>query len=199
MTASTRINAFLWNRVSQGYSRVVRDSLSFIRWQAWRRGSTSRDLTASLYRTPSPSPPSAAPEQHCVDLFERPDSAAEEKQAQEETVLVAAVKSTVAQEKTPSVACAQNSVIRSATISNGGDSLGCSGVSSTTFAAPPNNQEWTVQFPKSDPLPRTSQATASTGSAGPLSRGQHILNTEDVPENMVLGDILCTFFPTERF
>jgi hypothetical protein len=38
MKTSTRINAFLWNRVTQGYSRVVKDDPPFESWRAWRAG-----------------------------------------------------------------------------------------------------------------------------------------------------------------
>ncbi len=54
MTTSTRINAFLWNRVSQGYSRVVKDEPPFESWRAWRAG--HRDHKLVLYFTPTPSP-----------------------------------------------------------------------------------------------------------------------------------------------
>ena len=54
MTTSTRINAFLWNRVSQGYSRVVKDKPAFESWRAWRAG--HRDYEPVLYLTPASSP-----------------------------------------------------------------------------------------------------------------------------------------------
>ena len=54
MTTSTRINAFLWNRVSQGYSRVVKDKPPFESWRAWRAG--HRDYEPVLYLTPASSP-----------------------------------------------------------------------------------------------------------------------------------------------
>ncbi|KAH9974276.1 hypothetical protein BGW80DRAFT_1303110 [Lactifluus volemus] len=59
MTCSTRLDAFVWNRISQGYSRVVKDDpRTHEQWQAWRRG--DRDLKALTYRTPSTSPDAAA-------------------------------------------------------------------------------------------------------------------------------------------
>lgn len=54
--AAARFNAFLWNRISQGYDRVVKDAPPHESWRAWRRGS-SRDTKPALYRsTPTPSP-----------------------------------------------------------------------------------------------------------------------------------------------
>jgi len=38
MATSTRISAFLWHRVGQGYSRVVKDKPPFESWRAWRAG-----------------------------------------------------------------------------------------------------------------------------------------------------------------
>jgi hypothetical protein len=54
MTCSTRLDAFVWNRISQGYSRVVKDDPPHEQWQAWRRG--DRDLKVLTYRTPTTSP-----------------------------------------------------------------------------------------------------------------------------------------------
>jgi hypothetical protein len=55
MATSTRINGFLWNRVSQGYSRVVTDEPPFESWRAWRAG-YSRDQKPALHLTPTSSP-----------------------------------------------------------------------------------------------------------------------------------------------
>ncbi|KAI9438235.1 hypothetical protein H4582DRAFT_2057691 [Lactarius indigo] len=63
MTASTRLNAFLWNRISQGYSR--------------------------LFRTPPPSAPFPVPEREVMS--EEPDSTAEEEQQEQHGETVAAV------------------------------------------------------------------------------------------------------------
>ncbi len=54
MTTSTRINAFLWNRVSQGYSQVVKDRPPVESWRAWRAG--HRDHEPVPYHTPASSP-----------------------------------------------------------------------------------------------------------------------------------------------
>ena len=59
MTTSTRINAFLWNRVSQGYSRVVKDKPPFESWRAWRAG--HRDHKPMPYLTPVSSPAHEVP------------------------------------------------------------------------------------------------------------------------------------------
>ena len=52
-TTSTRINGFLWNRVSQGYDRVVTDEPPFESWRAWRAG--RRDHRPAPYRIPASS------------------------------------------------------------------------------------------------------------------------------------------------
>jgi hypothetical protein len=54
MTFNTRLDAFVWSRISQGYSRVVKDDPPHEQWQAWRRG--YRDLKELAYQTPSTSP-----------------------------------------------------------------------------------------------------------------------------------------------
>ena len=54
MTTSARISAFLWNRVSQGYSRVVKDEPPFESWRAWRAG--QRDHRPAPCPTPASSP-----------------------------------------------------------------------------------------------------------------------------------------------
>lgn len=51
MASGEHINGFLWNRVSQGYARVVKDEPPQEAWRAWRRAA-SRDLKPVLYRTP---------------------------------------------------------------------------------------------------------------------------------------------------
>src|SRR5579863_816952 len=52
-----RINAFLWNRVSQGYPRAVKDEPPQEGWRAWRRGSdAARDRKPVLFRTPACTP-----------------------------------------------------------------------------------------------------------------------------------------------
>jgi hypothetical protein len=53
MATSTRINGFLWHRVSQGYSRVVGDQPPFESWRAWRAG--YRDYRPAPYLTPASS------------------------------------------------------------------------------------------------------------------------------------------------
>jgi hypothetical protein len=53
MATSTRINGFLWHRVSQGYSRVVVDQPPFESWRAWRAG--YRDHRPAPYLTPAAS------------------------------------------------------------------------------------------------------------------------------------------------
>lgn len=53
-TTSTRIDAFLWNRVSQGYTRVVKDEPPFESWRAWRAGHKNHKPVP--YLTPASSP-----------------------------------------------------------------------------------------------------------------------------------------------
>lgn len=67
IASGTHINGFLWNKVSQGYARVVKDEPPQEAWRAWRRAA-SRDLKPALYRTPACSPardpPSVGPSSH---------------------------------------------------------------------------------------------------------------------------------------
>lgn len=190
MMASTRLNAFLWNRVSQGYGRLVQDAPPFARWQAWRRGGTSRDLTASLYCTPPPSAPFPAPGPS-GSLPEEPDNAAEQeqqdqKQEDEETAAAVTCNSVAAAQDM--AATAQNTTC-SATIYRD-DNID---VLAATFDG---SLEGAPPFPMSDLLRGASLATASTGGTGDLSR-RRISFTLEVPQDMVLTDLLCTVSPAE--
>src|SRR6266702_291085 len=184
MTTSIRLNAFLWNRISQGYSRLVRDDPPLARWQAWRRGGTSRDRTASLFRTPPPSAPFPAPESKC--LSEEPDSAAEQEHEDGETA-AAATTNSAAQEK----AAAQN--LCSATLSDGDNDKDCGSVLAAAFDG---SQVWALPFPTSDLSRGASQAAASTGGTGDPSLRRISLILE-VPQDTTLTDILCTLSRVE--
>ena len=55
-SGSAHINGFLWNSISQGYARVLKDETPQEAWRTWRRLSTSRDSKPALYPTPTCSP-----------------------------------------------------------------------------------------------------------------------------------------------
>jgi hypothetical protein len=164
MTASTRINAFLWNRVSQGYSRVVHDDPPFASWQAWNRDGPSRDLSASLYRTPPPSDPIPAPGRRSSSSSSSNSShlsdsaAAEQEQEQEDSddedgETAAAPK----KEKAAAISCGPT------TFDGDNNNRDCGGVLAATFDG---SQEWALTFPTSDLSRGAGQAAASTGSTG---------------------------------
>jgi len=57
LTTGTGMNAFLWNRISQGFSPVVEDAPPQESWRAWCRGHRDHKLRAVPYQT-TPSSPS---------------------------------------------------------------------------------------------------------------------------------------------
>ncbi|KAI9463995.1 hypothetical protein BJY52DRAFT_880589 [Lactarius psammicola] len=191
MTTSTRFNAFLWNRISQGYSRLVRDDPPLARWQAWRRGGTSRDLSVSLFRTPPPSARFPAPER--TFLSEEPDGTAEQEEVHEqehgsrEMAAAATTTNCATQEST----AAQNSC--GATLHDGDNSVNCTGVLAAAFDG---SQVLALPFPTSGLLRGTSPAAASTGGTGDPSR-RRITLLLDVPQDMALTDLLCTLSRVE--
>lgn len=189
MTASTRLNGFLWNRISQGYGCLVRDKPPLASWQAWRRGGTSRDLSASLYRTPPPQPspsPSSSPASpgrgHCPISEERDGRVAVKKEQGQDYVGCcpeADEASTTVQ------ANAAAALLCSATI--------CDGNNVDYVAATfDGSHEWALPFPTVDLSRGASQAAANTGGTGDLSRRRRISLTLDLPNHIAVADLLCT-------
>ena len=186
MTTSTRLNAFLWNRVSQGYARVVQDGPPHARWQAWCRGGpTSRDLSAALYRTPSPTT-SRHRNRSLSEEPEEPDPATEREDSEVEVVDVRLEEEEEGGETATAAATASTSIhnaargnahaaIRcNATICDFDHNVDCEGGGQA--ATIDGSMEWAQPLPMSD-----------------LSRGaRRILFTLEVPENMAVTDLLCT-------
>ena len=169
MTTSTRLNAFLWNRISQGYARLVQDGPPHASWHAWRRGGPSRDLSPALYRTP---PPPSPGQRSCLSEEEAPDSAAS---GQEEVVggveveggnTAAAASDGAARRNAAAIRC-------SATICEVDNNVDCGDVQAGNFDG---SVEWAPPLPMSD-----------------LSQGaRRILFTVEVPNNMAVTELLCT-------
>ena len=197
MTTSTRLNAFLWNRVSQGYSRVVQEAPPFASWQAWRRGGTSQDLSTSLYRTPPP--PSLALGRRARNRSrssEERDSTTE--QEQQEQVGPGRGETVTAREKEK----ARNNPIRCGSATNfdgDNDNMDCGGVLAAT-ATFDGSHEWALTFPTPDLSRGASQATASAGAlctGDPSDNYTRLLFALDVPKGMAVTDVQWTISRVE--
>jgi hypothetical protein len=191
MTASTRLNAFLWNRISQGYSRVVHDDPPFASWQAWSRGGPSRDQSASLYRTPPPSVPIPAPGRPSSSSSHVSDSAAAEQEEEEDDdedgeTAAAARAAARKKEKAAVIGCG------STTFDGDNNNRDCGGILAATFDG---SQEWALKFPTSDLSRGAGQAAASTGGTGNPSH--RMFFALDVPEGMAVKDVLWTMSRVE--
>jgi hypothetical protein len=182
MSSTTRHNAFLWNRVSQGYTRVVQDGPPHSRWQAWCRGGPSRDLSAVLYRTPSPttsrqrSSLSEEPEEEPDPPTEQEGEVEEgEVEVVEESRLsAAAVASTSSHDAARGSAAA--SIRCNATVCDVDNYVDCGGGQAAN-----GSMEWALPLPMSD-----------------LSRGaRRIVFTLEVPNDMAVTDLLCTVSSAE--
>lgn len=184
MSTSTRLNAFLWNRVSQGYARLVQDGPPYASWQEWRRGGPSRDLTAALYRTPPP--PSVPSPAGRSGMSEEPDSTAEEDDDEVEVVEVggetaaaAAASRSASRENSDSIRC-------SATIFDYDNDVDCGDGQAVNL----DNSDVRAALRLPDLSQGANQAAASTdGTAEPSHR--RILFALDVPNGVAVTDLLC--------
>ncbi|KAH9988106.1 hypothetical protein BJV74DRAFT_470072 [Russula compacta] len=212
MAASTRINAFLWNCVSQGYSRVVKDEPPYESWRAWRRG--HRDRKPVLYPTPASSPvgsglasAAAAAGQtqnayphHDVEAEAAAAPSAAEEEEEEEAEAKAETTATSTAMAAVRVSASGNAarcgvVEMSGEADEGGDvNIGHEDVLTTVLTGPSHSQEWALPFP-TEHSPEASQAT-STSSPGRL-RPRKISFKINAPENMELTVIQCTFAHVE--
>ncbi|KAF8270019.1 hypothetical protein EI94DRAFT_1723649 [Lactarius quietus] len=163
-TTSTCLNAFLWNRVSQGYARHVQDDPPYASWQA-----------AALFSTPP-----SSPEQHSRSP-EEPDSAAEEEVEvmedvnDEETAAAAASHSVnVARGITATISC-------SATICDPDNDMDGGDGSSEWAGLPMTMSDWSRG---------ASQAAASTSGTAELNH-RRILFALDVPNGVAVTDLSC--------
>jgi len=176
MTTSTRLNAFLWNRVSQGYARVVQDRPPHARWQDWRRGGPSRDLSAALYRTPSPpsvSTPPPGEERSCVSEEPEEPVPATEQEEEEEVEVIEEEGGAAASSNSAARGNAAAAINCYATICDADNNVDRGGGQAANIDG---SMEWALPFPVSD-----------------LSRGtRRILFTLEVPNDMAVTDLLCT-------
>ena len=185
MTTTARPNAFLWNRISQGYARLVRESPPYASWQAWRRGGPSRDLTLALYQTPPPpSDPSPA---RRSSMSEEPDSTTGKDDGEVEVVEVVLEVGETAAAATGAAsrgASRGNStaIRRSATIFDDDQSMNLD--SPDVRAA--------RQLP--DLSQGANQAAASTAEPG----HRRLLFALDVPNGVEVTDLLCKFSRVEE-
>ena len=196
MSTSTRINAFLWNRMSQGYSRVVKDAAPFEGWRRWRAG--QRDHEPVAYRTPASSPVRELP-------CELGDVAAA---AGQRTRRDGCEVRRMGTRTRPAVAAA---AAATASSSSGNDApsdarCGVPGVNdntegtmvvlTATLAGPSSSQEWDLPlpFPTTSELstPVASQAT-STSSQGRVCPWPIDFKLNAPLEDMRLTTIQCTF------
>lgn len=185
MNTSTRLNAFLWNRVSQGYARLVQDGPPYASWRAWRRGGPSRDLSAALYRTPPP--PSVPSTTGRSGVSEVPDSTTEEDGVEVvETVEEGGETDAAAAEASRSASRGNSDAIRcSATIFDYDNETDCGDGQAVNLDSPSVRA---LQLPS--PSRGASPAAGSTtGTAEPGHR--RILFALDVPNGVAVTDLLC--------
>ena len=215
MRACTRLNAFLWNRISQGYSRVVQVDPPCASWQEWRRGGTSRSLSASPYHTPPP--PStetvAAPfpmptrrrrssssrsNRSTISLSDGPDgSSAAEQEGKEGVVGTAAAAArgkgkAAADDNDPRRRrCSAATFVAVGDNNNNNNNMDCGAVLAAIFDD--GSQERALTLPMSDLSRGASQAAASTSGTRDSSPGRtRMLFALDVPKGMVVTDVLWT-------
>ncbi|KAF8480022.1 hypothetical protein DFH94DRAFT_681832 [Russula ochroleuca] len=193
MTTSTRINAFLWNRISQGYSRVVQDEPPMDGWRAWRAG--HRDREPKLYRDPASSPVRELPS----ELGEVAAAVVEQSQARCE----AGVRMAVAPAMVVAAVAASSSSSSSGIAAGSRCGVGVNETEQNTghevaaLTEPSHSREWALPFPTPVQLLETSQVTI-TGGPGRLHPGRLTLNVEhNAPDDMEMGLVQCFFFPKE--
>jgi len=195
MTTSTCINAFLWNRVSQGYSRVVKDEPPFERWRAWRAG--YRDNKPVPYLTPTSSPV----REMSSELDGVSAAAAVAEQATQGSSLNCGARgydtdvrtvtappmlaaATVAAAAAAETAIGSRSrrgvgVVVAAGVTGNGDGDGDEEaeeleyagyedvtVLTTALTGPPNSQEWALPFPSSSSSELSQSSSSSSSSRG---------------------------------
>jgi hypothetical protein len=198
MTTSTRVNAFLWNRVSQGYSRVVKDKPPFESWRAWRAG--YRDHRPVPYLTPAASSVRELPSE--LDGESATVTGAELATQGSSSNCGAGsydtgVRTVTAPPKlaAASASSSSNTVTSWSESAPAGSSRGVGGVVAaagvtgngdwdeeaeeleyedrkvltTALTGPPNSQEWVSPFPSSSSSSEQSQLSSSSGTGRSLS------------------------------
>ncbi|KAI0246104.1 hypothetical protein BJV78DRAFT_196610 [Lactifluus subvellereus] len=192
MASNMRLNAFVWNRISQGYSRVVKDDPPQEQWQAWRRG--HRESKPSPYRTP---PPPHSPSPSLSPVRELSNEIIDEERGcpgnvdDSEALVVAAATSSSSR-----LGDAAAPLMRCATINDDADDM-CyeDALSSTAVAGPLHLQEWSIPFL----MPEQSGEAVKVASASGTEclRSRQVSFRLDAPENMRLTVVRCTFSRVE--
>jgi hypothetical protein len=180
MTTSTRINAFLWNRVSQGYSLVVEVKPPFEGWRAWRMG--HRDHIAVLYRTPASSPVCEPPS----ELGEAAAAAVAEKKHGRDVEVRRVVVAPAAASSSSGHATARRGGVRVG-VNEEEENTGYEDVLTATLTGPSHSQEWVLPSPT--PSPGASQGTSSSSPEYFRPWDLRFM----APENMELAVVQCTF------
>jgi hypothetical protein len=184
VTTRMPLNAFVWSRISQGYSRVVTDEPPHEQWQAWRGG--CRESKLLPYRTPSPPPvPELSKESNGQIVEEKERRCRRNVDDSTEAMLVPA-------------AAAEPS-IRSATATDGEDedSTCYEDVLSADLTGPLRYREWPLPFLKSERSRERSQVASASTSDTTCLRSRHVSFTLNAPENMQLSVVRCTFCHVE--
>lgn len=186
MTTSTRINAFLWNRISQGYSRVMKDEPPTDGWRAWRAG--HRDREPKLYRDPASSPVRELPS----ELGEAAAAVAERAQARQARCEAEAVAPAV-------VVAASSSSSETAVGSQCGvgvneDQDGANvDRKLAALTGPSHSQEWASPSLKNCQVHAT--ITDGPGRLHPAGRRTSLIIEHTAPDNMEIGLVQCIFYP----
>jgi hypothetical protein len=194
MTTSTRINAFLWNRVSQGYSRVVKDEPPFESWRAWRAGHRDHKLVLYLTPTSSPSPARELPSEldgstaAAVSIADQATQGSSSNRGGRAGGCDTAVRTVTAPASTSSSSSSSTPVSYLGGVGVGGvggdgdedgedeeaeelefEFSGYEEVPMAALTGPPNSQEWAFKSPFPSLGPEQSQSQSSEGSTNTTS------------------------------
>lgn len=193
MASNMRLNAFIWNRISQGYSQVVKDDPPQEQWQAWRRG--HRELEPSAYRTPpltpirelSTCPQEEVPSEILDDDEERGYPRNDVDYSAETLVAAAAAVATSSK-----LGNAAAPIVRCATINDDADDM-CydDALSSTVAVGPLHLQEWSLPFLMPEQSGEAVKVASTSGTE--CLRSRLVSFRFDAPEDMQLTVVRCTF------
>jgi hypothetical protein len=186
-----RLNAFVWNRISQGYSRVVKDAPPHSQWQSWRRG--HRDLKPLRYQTPSSS--SSSSSSPIPELSKTPSEIIEERCRRniDDSVAEALVAAAAAATTTSALGNAAAPPMRYAVANDDDDNICYEDVLSADLAGPLHFREWASPFLEQS---REASQVASTSDTTYL-RPRQVSFTLNAPEDMKLTVVRCTFSRVE--
>lgn len=220
MAAGARINTFLWNRVSQGYSRVVTDDPPQEGWRAWRRcaadhllfgggdddSDAAREQKTALFRTPACTPtpvrelPSGIIDSDAVTNQQTRSQLQSQLQSPRygyggrrdirralADASAAVIESTSASGAAPVAAAARDDDVETI------DSMNHEEVLTVALDGPQPAHVWQLPFPASEQSSKAaSQGTTSTSCRG-RRRPTQVMLDFDVPKEMRLTVIHCTF------